>query len=38
MSKTIYTLWAESEKQNKDLPAVRWLEKKEIKECSYGEL
>ena len=38
MDKTIYTLWKRCETNYRDLPAVRWLEKKEIKERSYKEL
>lgn len=38
MSKTIYTMWKRCEENYSDLPAVRWLVKKEIKERSYGEL
>lgn len=38
MSKTIYTMWKRCEEQYTDLPAVRWLVKKEVQERSYGEL
>ena len=38
MCKTIYTMWKRCEKDYRDLPAVRWLEKKDIKERTYGEL
>jgi long-chain acyl-CoA synthetase len=38
MSKTIYTLWTESVEKHKELPAIRWLEKREIRELSYGQL
>ena len=37
MTKTIYTLWANAEERYKDLPAVRWLNKKELCEYTYGE-
>ena len=35
---TIREIWDNSEDQFAELPAVRWLEKKEIKERTYGEL
>ena len=35
---TIRDIWENSVGKYADLPAVRWLEKKDIKECSYGEL
>lgn len=38
MDKTIYTMWKNCEKNYHDLPAVRWLVKKEIRERSYGEI
>ena len=38
MSKTLYTMWKRCEKDYGSLPAVRWLEKKQVKELSYGEL
>ncbi len=38
MTKTIYTMWKRCEANYADLPAVRWLVKKEVKECTYGEL
>ena len=36
--KTIADIWAHAEKSYAELPAVRWLEKKEIKEISYKAL
>lgn len=36
--KNIRTLWDKSSSEYAGLPAVRWLEKKEVKEISYGEL
>ena len=38
MEKTIYTLWNTSVEKHTDLPAIRWLEGKEVKEISYGAL
>ena len=38
MKKTIHTLWNRSVQDYADLPAVRWLEKKDVKERTYGEL
>ena len=38
MSKTIYTMWKRCGEDYKALPAVRWLEKKDIKQATYGEL
>lgn len=38
MKKTIYTLWKTCEEKYSSLPAVRWLEKKNVLEKSYGEL
>ena len=38
MAKTIYTMWQRCEADYSELPAVRWLVKKEVKECTYGEL
>ena len=35
---TIGRIWEESLRLYKDLPAVRWLEKKNVKERSYQEL
>ena len=37
MKKTIHTLWNRSAKDYADLPAVRWLVKKDIKEISYKQ-
>ncbi len=36
--KNIRTLWDKSNSSFPDLPAVRWLEKKDVKEISYAEL
>ena len=38
MKKTIHTMWERCKQQYSDLPAVRWLVKKQINERSYGEL
>ncbi|MBO6149030.1 MAG: AMP-binding protein [Lachnospiraceae bacterium] len=38
MEKTIYTLWNRSAGEYASLPAIRWLEKKDIKEISYADL
>ena len=38
MNKTIYTLWKTCEEKYFELPAVRWLDKKDIQERTYGEL
>ena len=38
MKKTIYTMWKRCEEKYSELPAVRWLIKKNIQERSYGEL
>ena len=38
MEKTLYTLWKTCQEKYSDLPAVRWLEKKNVLEKSYGEL
>ncbi|SDA29827.1 long-chain acyl-CoA synthetase [Ruminococcus sp. YE71] len=38
MKKTIFTMWKRCGEQYKDLPAVRWLVKKDVHELSYGEL
>ena len=38
MKKTIYTMWKRCEENYSELPAVRWLIKKNIQERSYGEL
>lgn len=38
MDKTIYTLWKRCENSYHALPAVRWLEKKDVKELTYGQL
>ena len=38
MAKTIYSMWKRCEADYAPLPAVRWLEKKNVKERTYGEL
>ena len=38
MTKTIYTMWKRCETDYAALPAVRWLVKKNVQECTYGEL
>lgn len=38
MDKTVYTLWNRSAKEYADLPAIRWLNRKNVCEISYGEL
>ena len=38
MTKTIYTMWKRCETDYSALPAVRWLVKKNVQECTYGEL
>ena len=38
MSKTINAMWKRCQQQYSELPAVRWLVKKNVQERSYGEL
>ena len=38
MTRTIYTMWKRCEADYASLPAVRWLVKKNVQECTYGEL